>query len=87
MRYTNYKNGDPPMTNQYVITEDELEEWETGGMCWSEEKDLHTSIRSRPLPEELRKEKERVIDIILGWMHLYFTPDVLKHIKELRDKP
>jgi len=38
----------PPAQQEYVITEDELAEWEAGGMCWSEEKDLHAAIRSRP---------------------------------------
>jgi hypothetical protein len=32
----------------FLILESELEEWEAGGMCWSEEKDLHAAIRSRP---------------------------------------
>lgn len=38
---------------QYTITEDELSEWEAGGMCWSEEKDLQRSIRSRPYVDVL----------------------------------
>ena len=31
----------------YRISESELEEWEAGGLCWNEEKDLHAAIRAR----------------------------------------
>jgi len=71
------------MTNQYVITEEFLHQMENGYQL----KSLAKIIRSRPLSQELKAERERVIDIILGWIHLYFTPDVLKNIKKLRDKP
>jgi len=34
--------------NQYIITAEELDEWEMGEMCWSEEQDMQRSIRSHP---------------------------------------
>ena len=43
-------------------------------------------IRSRPLSDELKKERERMLDIILGWLNTYYIPDVLKRIKDMRDK-
>jgi hypothetical protein len=58
--------------NQYIITEEELEEWEAGGMCWSEERDLHRSIRSHPYNPQA--ERERVLDEIFK-----------KHTKTLED--
>ena len=48
----------------FIITDEELCEWEAGGMCWSEEKDSHASIHSRPLSGALRKERERVLAIV-----------------------
>ena len=45
---------------EYRITESELEEWEAGGMCWSEEKDLHAAIRSRSIPQDLAPSIERI---------------------------
>jgi len=44
--------------NQYIITEEELDEWEAGGMCWSEEKDMQRGIRSRPYQNERDKVLE-----------------------------
>jgi len=45
-----------------------------------------SEIRSRPLSDELKKERERMLDIILGWLNTYYIPDVLKRIKDMRDK-
>jgi len=42
--------------NQYIITEEELDEWEAGGMCWSEEKDMQRGIRSRPYQSDATRE-------------------------------
>ena len=38
--------------NQYIITEEELDELEAVGMCWSEEKDMQRGIRSHPYQSE-----------------------------------
>jgi hypothetical protein len=51
---------------EYIITDEELEEWEAGGMCWSEEKDLHRSIRSRPYQNQ-RDAKELFRKEIAKW--------------------
>lgn len=80
--------------NQYIITEEELEEWEAGGMCWSEEQDLHRSIRSHPYNPQA--EREKVLDRIEMWCEGYFNTgyegsvgelnDIKRYIKQLRQE-
>jgi hypothetical protein len=56
------------MSEQYLISEEQLTEWESGNMCWSEERILHRVIRSRLLSEHdeqvKREAREEVLDSV-----------------------
>jgi hypothetical protein len=58
--YNRNKKRQGGIMNQYIINEKELDEWEAGGMCWSEEKDMQRGIRSNLYQSERDKLEELV---------------------------
>jgi hypothetical protein len=69
--------------NQYIITEEELDEWEAGGMCWSEEQDMQRGIRSHPYQSE-RDASLISFDAIMGIHHeLTNINNIASHIGDL----
>jgi len=44
------------------------------------------SRQAAAVMEAVKKERERVLDLVLEWLHKYYIPTVIKNMKELRDE-
>jgi hypothetical protein len=69
----------------FIISKDDLE-WLCAGRSDSI-MEIRKDVLAHPLSAELKKERERVMDLILEWMHYYYIPTVIQKMEDLRGEP